>query len=95
VTNDGDSRVALLGSPPDSSPPNLADPTLRPELGLTFLRDEPRSMAALVPEAFERAARFRPGWVGAWTFWILLGLVAAGLPGLLALAYRSAVTDST
>jgi hypothetical protein len=95
VTNAGDSRVALLGSPPETSPPNLGDPALEPELGVTFLRDEPRSMAALVPEAFERAARFRPAWVGAWTFWILLGLVAAGLPGLLALAYRSAVTDST
>lgn len=95
VSNDGDHRVALLGSPPDTPPPHLGDPALAPELGLTFVRDEPRSMVALVPEAFERASRFRPAWVGAWTFWVLLGLVAAGLPALLAAAYRSAVTDST
>ena len=94
VTNDGDSRVALLGSPPDTSPPYLSDPNLDPELGVEFLRDEPSSMAALVPDAFERASRFRPAWVGPWTFWALLVLVAAGVPALLIAAYRSAVTDS-
>jgi hypothetical protein len=52
-------------------------------------------MAALVPDAFERASRFRPEWVGPWTFWTLLGLLVAGLPALLAAAYRSAVTDSS
>ena len=95
VTNDGDSRVALRGSPPDTPPPYLSDPNLEPELGVAFLRDEPSSMAALVPDAFERASLFRPAWVGAWTFWILLVLVAAGVPLLLAAAYRSAATDST
>jgi hypothetical protein len=95
VTNDGDSRMALLGSPPDTSPPHLADPDLRPELGLAFLRDEPSSAATLVPHAFERASLFRPAWVGPWTFWALLVLIAAGVPALLMAAYRSAVTDST
>jgi hypothetical protein len=95
VTNQGDGRVALLGSPPDTSPPQLADPELEPELGVAFLRDEPSSMAALVPEAFERASLFRPAWVGSWTFWALLVLVAAGVPALLMAAYRSAVSDST
>jgi hypothetical protein len=95
VTNDGDGRVALLGSPPDTPPPYLADPNLEPKLGITFMRDEPKSMAALVPEAFERASLFRPDWVGAWTFWAILVLVAAGVPALLMAAYRSAVTDST
>jgi hypothetical protein len=52
-------------------------------------------MLALVPDAFERAALFRPAWVGAWTFWVLLGLVVAGMPLLLMAAYRSAVIDST
>jgi hypothetical protein len=95
VTNEGDSRVALLGSPPDTPPPHLADPELEPELGAAFLRDEPSSTAALVPQAFERASLFRPAWVGPWTFWALLVLVAAGVPALLMAAYRSAVTDST
>jgi hypothetical protein len=95
VTNEGDSRVALLGSPPDTPPPHLADPELEPELGVAFLRDEPSSMATLVPQAFERASLFRPAWLGPWTFWALLVLVAAGVPALLMAAYRSAVTDST
>jgi hypothetical protein len=95
VTNDGDHRVALYGSPPDTPPDYLGDPNLDPELGVTFVREEPKSMLSLVPEAFERAALFRPAWVGAWTFWVLLGLVAAAVPLLLAAAYRSAATDST
>jgi hypothetical protein len=95
VANEGDGRVALFGSPPDTPPDHLNDPELRPELGITFLRGEPRSMLALVPETFERASRFRPEWIGPWTFWVLLALVAVGLPLLLAAAYRSAVTDST
>jgi hypothetical protein len=95
VTNEGDHRVALLGSPPDTPPHELGNPGLGPDIGIVFLRDEPSSMAALVPDAFERASRFRPAWVGPWTFWVLLGLVAVALPALLAAAYRSAVTDST
>lgn len=95
VTNEGDRRVALYGSPPDTPPDQLGDPNLQPEIGVAFLREEPRSMLELVPQAFERAALFRPAWVGAWTFWLLLGMVAAGVPLLLAAAYRSAVTDST
>jgi hypothetical protein len=93
VRNDGDRRVALYGSPPDTPPDDLGDPELVPEIGITFVR-EPRSMLALVPDTFERAALFRPAWVGAWTFWLLLGLVCVGVPLLLAAAYRSAVTDS-
>lgn len=95
VTNDGDHRVALYGSPPDTPPDHLGDPERTPELGVAFVREESRSMLALVPDAFERAALFRPAFVGAWMFWLLLGLVAAGVPLLLAAAYRSAVTDST
>jgi hypothetical protein len=40
-----------------------------------------RSTFSGLPLAFSRAALFRPGWVGSWTFWVLLAglLVAAGL----------------
>ena len=95
VTNEGGSRVALRGSPPDTPPPSLGDPNLEAQIGVGFLRDEPSSMATLVPAAFERASLFRPAWVGPWTFWVLLVLVAAGVPALLMAAYRSAVSDST
>jgi hypothetical protein len=35
---------------------------------------------------FERAALWHPGAVGAWTFWLLLGLAALLVPFLLARA---------
>jgi hypothetical protein len=93
VVNEGDRRVALLGAPEDTPPHELGNSGIGAELGFVFLRDEPRSMAALVPDAFERASRFRPEWVGAWTFWALLVLVAAGLPALLAMACRSELSQ--
>lgn len=40
-------------------------------LSLLFLRAHPKSLLSQVPEMFSRAALFRPGWVGAWTFWVL------------------------
>lgn len=42
-----------------------------------------RSLASQLPVVFERAAVFRPAWVGTWTYWLLLGLV---LPLTFALA---------
>lgn len=63
------------------------------DLRLVFLRERSRSALALVPEMFRRAALFRPAWVGAWTFWALLALVAAGIPLLLARALSAAAGD--
>jgi hypothetical protein len=56
------------------------------DVALVFLRDERRSMLAALSDAFERAAVFRPGWVGAWTFWLLTAAVLLGVPLLLARA---------
>ena len=53
-------------------------------LSLRFFRDRPRSVLAQVPLIFRRAALFRPGVVGPWTFWVLAALVALGVPLLLA-----------
>ena len=61
------------------------------DLSARFPAREPRSLLALVPTMFEHAARFKPGGVGAWTYWVLLaaGLVVA--PLLLARALRAAL----
>jgi hypothetical protein len=73
LKNDGPGRVALLGSVPvtrsvaltvDGRPVPL-------ELSLVLLRSHPRSLLSSVPTMFDRAALFRPGWVGAWVFWVL------------------------
>jgi len=63
------------------------------DLRLVFLRERPRSALSLVPEMFRRAALFRPTWVGPWTFWALLALVALGAPLLLAAALSAATAD--
>jgi hypothetical protein len=47
---------------------------------LVFLSPHSRSVLALLPTMLDRAALFRPTWMGAWTYWVLLaGLVAAVL----------------
>ncbi len=52
------------------------------QIALVTLEVRPRSFLSLVPRIFRRAALFHPGWVGAWTFWVLaLGLLG-GVVGL-------------
>lgn len=93
VRNAGPGRVALYGGPPrDAQLSAIGSPAGRPgpraDIALDFLRAKPRSALSLVPDVFERAAVFRPGFVGSWTFWLLLVAVALGLPLLLAAALR-------
>jgi hypothetical protein len=61
------------------------------DIALVFPRDKPKSVLALVPEMFTRAALFRPGWLGAWTYWVLAALVLLAAPLLLARAASRAV----
>lgn len=52
-------------------------------LALVFRSPHPRSVLSLMPTMFARAALFKPGWVGAWTFWVLLvAILSAGVLGL-------------
>ena len=57
----------------------------RSDLSLRFL-GQPRSVLSQMPLIFQRATLFRPGWVGAWTFWALAALLALAVPTLLASA---------
>jgi hypothetical protein len=56
-----------------------------------YLRAEPKSALAQVPEMFRRASLFRPDGVGAWTFWALLALLVLAVPALLARALADAL----
>jgi hypothetical protein len=97
VRNAGRARVALLGGAPQAARASTATVDGRPvpaDLTLVFLRGEPASALSLVPEMFERATLFHPGWVGAWTFWALLLLIGAGVPLLLWLALGAALPES-
>jgi hypothetical protein len=73
IRNVGPRRVGIWGEPARWT--------------MLFLRP-PRSTLSQLPTIFHRASIFRPSWVGAWTFWLLLACVLAGLPGLLWVALR-------
>jgi hypothetical protein len=62
------------------------------DLALVFERAESRSMLAALPDAIERAALFRPGWVSTGLLWAVGLLLVTALPGALALALRSALS---
>ena len=96
VRNDGDRPVAFYGGPTRESPGHsvVGEPSAevhpgKGDMKIVFLRSEPRSALAQLPDMFDRATRFRPDIVGEWTFWLLLVAVAAGIPALLAFALRA------
>jgi hypothetical protein len=60
------------------------------DIGLELDRSDDRSLLALLPDAFDRASLFRPGWVGGWTYWLLLVALVIGVPVLLSRALASA-----
>jgi hypothetical protein len=60
------------------------------DVGLELDRSDNRSLLALLPDVFDRASLFRPGWVGAWTYWLLLVALVIGVPVLLSRALASA-----
>jgi hypothetical protein len=77
--------VELLGGPVRSGSGALVlGGKISPySLALVFRSSHPRSVLSLMPTMFARAALFKPRWVGAWTFWVLLAaILAAGVLGL-------------
>jgi hypothetical protein len=85
-----------LGVPPDGVDfPSGPRPTITPakatvdgigvggDISMTFVSDHPRSLLSRVPEIFERASVFRPGFVGPWLYWLLLIAVLIAAPLLL------------
>ena len=97
VVNAGAMPVGLRGGPPETVPESRLhlgrgrEPEVEQDLQLVFLRDDAPSLLSELPQAFARAALFHPDGMGAWTFWLLLAVVAAGVPALLALALRLAL----
>jgi hypothetical protein len=88
VRNAGSRRVEIYGNVGAAALPSQAlqnGRTLPTDLTLIFLAER-RSLLSQLPEVFDRASLFRPGWVGAWTFWVLSALALLGVPMLLARA---------
>jgi hypothetical protein len=59
-------------------------------VSLARLTHEPQSFLATLPEIFERAERFKPTVIGAWTFWGCLAALLLVVPGLLAFGLHRA-----
>jgi hypothetical protein len=95
IANEGDQPVFIYGSDNVTFSHTIVDGSLNPvDLDLRFLYKKPRPFIDLIPDAFDHAALFRPGWVGAWTFWALLAFLAIGAPVLLGFGlWRAARED--
>ena len=94
VENVGAGTVGLLGGSRKSARLTALEVDGRPvpaDIALDFLRGEPTTALRLVPEMFSRATLFHPGWVGAWTFWLLLVVFLTAMPALLLAALRTAL----
>jgi hypothetical protein len=87
--NAGSGRALLYGNSAIAALPSQAvkdGDTLPTDLTVVLLRDGSGSMLSQLPDVFDRASVFRPGWVGPWVFWLLTPLVLIGVPLLLARA---------
>lgn len=84
--------MTLYGGSPSYGGPTIIGSSPGTALWLQLQTSKPQSLLASLPVAFRRASLFRPTWVGAWTFWVLLvGLVAVLPAGLICL--HSAARD--
>ena len=87
VRNLGDRRIRFAGNVTPQTGPVLGNPdVIRTDW---LLAGEP-TWWDVAPRIVRRATPFKPGFVGAWTFWALLGVVAATWAAGLALVIRRA-----
>lgn len=94
IANEGTLPVFIYGSENVTSSHTIAEGAVNPvDLDIRFLDDNPRAFAGEIPDAFERAVLFRPGWVGAWVYWLLLALLVIAAPLLLGFAVWRAARD--
>jgi hypothetical protein len=89
----GDVKVALYGNADVAAAGTTATRQGKAQgydLTLIFLR-KPRPVLAEAGAIARRAALFKPGWMGAWTVWLLAALVVLAVPALLVRAVAGAV----
>jgi hypothetical protein len=76
---------AVFGGDPglqsDQTPVRLAGKPLATRVAVWYRppAGEQATLLSLLPDIAQRAALFRPGWVGTWTYWLLLCLVNPAL----------------
>lgn len=90
VLNRGSTKVAVFGNADAASRTSAATFNGQPagvDMTMVFERS-PRSLASLTGALADRAALFKLGWIGGWTFWLLAALVLLAVPVLLVRAVR-------
>lgn len=93
VRNTATAEVALEGgtATPASGALRGGGPAGSNAIAIVFLRSRPPSLLSLLPAVFRRAALFKLGWVGPWTFWLLLVALLGTFP-LAAMALTAALS---
>lgn len=92
VRNRGDGSLALLGSDIDIARAAQRGVTTRGKLSIAYRRAGSESWWSVAPTVAQRFARGKPGFVGAWTLWAALALMAAAV-ALAALAVARATRE--
>lgn len=92
LRNTGTVPIVPMGNGDAASPPSTYTRNGQPQgvdIAVRF-QTEPRSLLSQFGLIADRAALFRAGWVGAWTYWLLAALLTLGVPALLAFALARA-----
>jgi hypothetical protein len=88
-------EVFPSGPRPTITPTNMTVDGIgiRGDISMAFVGNHRRSLLTRLPKVFERATAFRPGFVGAWTYWLLLALVLVAAPVLLGRALIASLRE--
>jgi hypothetical protein len=92
LKNTGAIPIVPMGNGDAASPPSTYTRNGQPQgvdIAMRF-QTRPRSLLSQFGLIADRAALFRAGWVGPWTYWLLAALLALGVPALLAFALARA-----
>jgi hypothetical protein len=74
------SRGALTVWGAGAQAPGVVTRGASPGMQFALVLTRPGTLLGSLSTAFTRAATFRPSWVGPWTFWLLVALLACTLP---------------
>jgi hypothetical protein len=96
IRNRGGRAIALSASDDRTRSRSIAEVggrSQRKSIWFALFERRPTSFARRMPTVLERVTAFRPGLIGVWLLWPLLGAVVLGVPAALVWAYVAAVRE--